>query len=149
MSPIPDELHPAISHRGLDYVGLSTGLPRLLALGVVQAAKEETPYLLLLRALNCFAELSPPLRVTQLGRELPCEALPEDLQFGLHLCVTERQSAAPWQALVELSRDMAELFVRQVAEYPQFEGILGRVGCLEIAPAGASHVVTMQPIWLV
>ena len=42
MSPIPDELHPAISHRGLDYVGLLPGPPPHLVLGVAQASKEET-----------------------------------------------------------------------------------------------------------
>ena len=149
MSPIPDELHPAISHRGLDYVALRPGPPPHLVLGVAQASKEETPYLLLLRALNCFAELSPPLRVAQLGQELLRGQLSEDLQFGLHLGVTEQQSTAEWRALVELTRDMAELFVRQVAEYPQFEGALGRIGCLEIAPAGPGDVVAMRPIWVV
>ncbi len=149
MSPIPDELHPAISHRGLDYVGLLPGPPPHLVLGVAQASKEETPYLLLLRALNCLAELSPPLRVAQLGQELLRGQLSEDVRFDLHLGVTEPQSTAGWQALVELTRDMAELFVRQVAEYPQFEGALGRIGCLEIAPAGPGDVVAMRPIWVV
>ena len=149
MSPIPDELHPAISHRGLDYVGLLAGSPPHVVLGVAQASKEETPYLLLLRALNCFAELSPPLRVAQLGRELLSGDLSDDARFDLHLGVTAPQSMASWKALVELTRDMAELFIRQVAEYPQFEGTLGRVGCLEVAPAGPDNVIAMRPIWVV
>jgi hypothetical protein len=148
ISPIPDKLHPAISRRGLDYVGVLPGPPPHVVLGVAQASKEETPYLLLLRALNCFAELSPPLRVAQLGKELLRGHLSEDVQFDLHLGVTERQSTAWWQALVELTRDMAELFVRQVAESPQFEGTLGRIGCLEIAPAEPGDVVAMRPIWV-
>jgi hypothetical protein len=44
---------------------------------------------------------------------------------------------------------MAELFVRQVAEDPQFEGTLGRIGCLEVAPAGPGDVLAMRPIWVV
>ena len=101
------------------------------------------------RSLNCLAELSPPLRVAQLGQELLRGHLSEDVRFDLHLGVTEPQSTAEWKALVELTRDMAELFVRQVAEYPQFEGTLGRIGCLEIAPAGPNNVVAMRPIWMV
>ncbi|MCP5055259.1 MAG: hypothetical protein GY937_00880 [bacterium] len=147
VSPVPDAEHPAISRRGLDYVGLLAAPSPRLVLGVVQASKDETPYVLLLRALNCFAELSPPLRVAQLGHELLGEPVSEDVHFDLQLGINEPSSSGEWGALVELSRDMAELFVRQIGEYRQFEGTLGRVGCLEIEPVRACDGVAMRTIW--
>ena len=81
MSPIPEEHHPALSRRGLDYVGLRAGAPPHVVLGVAQASKEETPYVMLLRALNCFAELSPPFNVVRLGRELIRGQIPDCLLY--------------------------------------------------------------------
>jgi len=147
VNPIPEGEHPAISRRGLDYVGLLAGPPPRLVLGVAQASKDETPYLLLLRALNCFAELSPPLRVTQLGHELLGGAISEDVYFDLQLGLNEPSASPEWQALVEFSRDLAELFVRQVGEYRQFEGTLGRVGCFEIDPGHVRDGIAMRPLW--
>lgn len=147
VSPIADDLHPAISRRGLDYVALLQGnFPRLV-LGVTLTSSEETPYLLLLRALNCYAELSPPLRVTQIGHELLGGRVPENVVFDLHLSVQEPESTAEGRSLVELSRDLAELFIRQVAEYAQFEGTLGRIAFLQIDAEAASEALVMKPIW--
>lgn len=147
LSPIPDKEHPAISRRGVDYVAVHEGPVQRVVLGVTQASEKDTPYLLLLRALNCFAELSPPLRVAQLGTELLGRPLSEDLRIDLHVGMTETDAAAGWASLVELSRDLAELFIRQVAEYPQFAGTLGRVALLEIEAPGSTEAVAMRPVW--
>lgn len=149
MSPVPEEHHPALSRRGLDYVGVRAGRPPHVVLGVAQASKEETPYVMLLRALNCFAELSPPLRVVQLGRELIRGRIPEDVQFDLHVGITDLPPTDAWVALIELTRDLAELFQRQIAEQPQFSGTLGRIECVEIEAGGGDGVVAMDRIWSV
>ncbi len=147
LSPIPGKEHPAISRRGVDYVAVRRDPSQRVVLGVTQASPEDTPYLLLLRALNCFAELSPPLRVAQLGKELLGRPLSEDLRFDLHLGIQDPPSDAAWSSLVELTRDLAELFICQAAEYPQFEGTLGRVGLLALQPPGEDAGVSMRPIW--
>ncbi len=148
MSPVPEEHHPAFSRRGLDYVGLRAGPPPHIVLGVAQASKEETPYVMFLRVLNCFAELSPPLRILQLGRELIRAQIPEDVQFDLHVGITDPSLTDDWLALIELTRDLAELFKRQIADQPQFSGTLGRIECVEI-DASADGIVAMDRIWAV
>ena len=124
------------------------GSPPHEVLGVVQGSKEETPYVLLLRALNCFAELSPPLRVVQLGRELIRDHLPEDTRFDLHIGITEPDDSKEGTALVELTRDLAELFKRQVGAEPQFSDLLGRIACVHTRTEGPAGV-TMERIWSV
>lgn len=147
LSPVPGELHPALTRQGLDYLGLRPGVPPHVVLGVVQAAKEETPYVMLLRALNCFAELSPPFRVVQLERELMRGPLREDVRFDLHIGITELQATDDWAALIELTHDLADLFQRQLAEHSQFSDTLGRIECVEIEPAAGDGVVAMDRIW--
>lgn len=147
MSPVPDERHPALSRRGLDYLGMRAGPPPHLVLGVTQASKEETPYVMLLRVLNCFAELSPPLRVVQLGRELIRDRIPENTRFDLHVGITERQSTQAWVSLIELTRDLAELFKRQIGAHDQFSGTLGRIECVEVETCDSDGVVAMRRIW--
>ncbi|MGH0032566.1 MAG: hypothetical protein ACQGVC_22470 [Myxococcota bacterium] len=149
MSPVPEDLHPALTRSGLDYVGLRAGEPPRIVLGVSQGAKEETPYVLLLRALNCFAELSPPFRVVQLERELIQGPVTEDVRFDLHIGVTEPSDDEEWVALAELTRDLAELFKRQVEQSAQFSETLGRIECVEIDPAPADGVVALERIWSV
>jgi len=149
MSPLPEDRHPALSRRGLDYLGYRAGEPPRLVLGVAQASKEDTPYVLLLRALNCFAELSPPLRVVQLGREVIRGRIPEDVVFDLHVGITDPEPGESWLALIELTRDLAELFKRQVAGQPQVADPLGRIECVAIEAGGAGGIVAMERIWSV
>jgi hypothetical protein len=149
MSPLPEDRHPALSRRGLDYLGYRADEPPRLVLGAAQGARDETPYVLLLRALNCFAELSPPLRVVQLGRELIRGKIPEDARFDLHVGITERDPGEEWMALIELTRDLAELFKRQVADQPHVADALGSIECVEIGAGAAGGIVAMQRIWSV
>ena len=134
VSPLPGEQHPALSRRGLDFVGLRDGEPAHIVLGVVQASKDETVFLLLLRALNALAELSPPLRVVQLGREIIHAAIPEDAEFSLQLGVSEPGLAPEGTALGQLTRDLAEAFWRQVSLVPQLSGTLGTIACVDVGP---------------
>lgn len=149
MSPIPEANHPALSRRGLDYVGLRGGETLHIVLGVAQSDKDETPYVMLLRALNCLAEMSPPFRMVQLGRELIQGRIPEDVRFDLHIGITELHAGDAWVALIELTRDLAELFKRQVGAHPQFQEMLGRIECVEIEPAGSDGVMTLERLWSV
>jgi hypothetical protein len=48
-----------------------------------------------------------------------------------------RDRAPVETALLELTRDLAEMFKRRIGEKPQFAGAIGRIECLEIESAGA------------
>ena len=65
--PLPHVEHPALRRRGLDYIGTRSGSSRIV-LGVTESEEEGTSYLLLLRALNCFAEIAPPFQLARLRR---------------------------------------------------------------------------------
>ena len=149
MSPVPEASHPALSRRGLDYVGRrDAGDDCHIVLGVSQSNKDETPYVMLLRALNCLAELSPPFRVVQIGRELIHGQIPENVRFDLHIGITERVDDEAWAALIQLTRDLAELFKRHVGDHPQFRDMLGRIECVEVEP-GSDGVVQLSRLWSV
>jgi hypothetical protein len=132
VSPLRGDQHPALSRRGLDFVGLRGGSAQHIVLGVAQASKDETPFLLLLRALNALAELSPPLRVVQLGHEIVRGGIPEDADFSLQLGVSEPDASPDAIALGELSRDLAESFHCQASGVPQLSGMLSEVACVEV-----------------
>jgi hypothetical protein len=134
VNPVPDDQHPALSRRGLDFVGLREGNPENIVLGVVQSSKDETVFLLLLRGLNALAELSPPLRVVQLGREILHGTIPEDARFSLQLGLAEPESAPEDTSLGQLTRDLAEAFSRKIAAVPQLSGTLEAISCVEIGP---------------
>jgi hypothetical protein len=134
VSPVPAGQHPALSRRGLDFVGLRDGDPGHIVLGVAQASKDETVFLLLLRALNALAELSPPLRVVQLGREIVRGRIPEDVRFSLQLGVFESGDDPQATALAQLTRDLAEAFAVEVGRVPQLSGTLGSIDCGDIGP---------------
>ncbi len=132
-NPLRGDEHPALSRRGLDYIAVRAGeKPGAVILGVVQAFKEETPYLLLLRALNCLAELTPPFQVVQLAREVVRSGIPENAQFDLQVAYSDSEPSAESTALCELCRDLAEAFARGVAAYPLFAGTLGSIECVEL-----------------
>ena len=104
-------------------------------------------YVLLLRALNCLAELAPPFRLVQLGRDVLGGPLGEEVRFDLQLGILERDEGEAGAPLIELTRDLAELFQHQVDESDQLSGMLGRIECLEIDPNEIEDVVAMRRIW--
>jgi hypothetical protein len=87
-------------------------------------------FVLLLRALNGLAELSPPLRMAKLGSDvLQQGGIPENADFSLCLGVGEREDDADAQELLELTRDLAEGFAARAEGIAQFSGILSKVTC--------------------
>ena len=138
VSPLPGDQHPALSRRGLDFVALRDRDPGHIVLGVVQSTKDETPFLLLLRALNALAELTPPLRIVQLGREILRSGIPEDARIGMALGLTGPVASPLDTALGELTRDLAEAFLRQARSCPQLSGILGEISCMVVDPESLS-----------
>ena len=148
LSPLASDQHPALTRHGLDFVGLRAGNPKHIVLGAVQTSETESAFVLLLRALNGLAELSPPLRMAQLGTDVLRGGIPEDADFSLCLGVTERADNADARALIELSRDLAECFVANTSDIAQISGLLSGVSCFELDPATlASGRVAM--IWSV
>lgn len=149
LSPMPMAGHPALTGQGLDFVGRRKQQTGRIVMGVAQSSKEETPYLMLLRALNCLAELSPPLRVVQLGNEVLHDSVPEDARFDLILGITESGEDELWTTVGELTRDLAEVFKRRIAAQPQFSDCIGWIDCANIELGSQSGVTTLKRLWRV
>jgi len=135
-APLPGELHPALEQKGLDYVGVREGSQRIV-LGVSDTQREATGFCLLLRALNCTAELAPPFQVTRLRRHVLRDRVDPEPAFDLQIGIVARERAPVETALLELTRDLAEMFKRRISDEPQFAGSIGRIECLEIASESA------------
>ena len=89
-------------------------------------------FLLLLRALNGLAELSPPLRMAELGSDILRKGgIPENAVFSLCLGISEREDDADANALLELTRDLAEAFFAKTEDIRQFSGTFSEVTCFE------------------
>ena len=105
LGPLPSDQHPALSRRGLDFVGLRADQSQHIVLGTTQSSKTESVFVLLLRALNGLAELSPPLRMAKLGSDvLQKGGIPENAVFSLCLGISERDDDPDANALLELTR---------------------------------------------
>ena len=57
--------------------------------------------------------------------------------FDLQIGIVARVRAPVETALLELTRDLAEMFKRRISDEPQFAGSIGRIDCLEIASESA------------
>ncbi len=134
-APLPGELHPALEQKGVDYVGVREGSRRIV-LGVTDTHRETTGFCLLLRGLNCLAELTPPFQVARLRRHVLRDRVDPEAAFDLQIGLTGRERATSEVALLELTRDLAEMFKRRIGDEAQFEGSIGRIECLEL---GASE----------
>ena len=128
--PLPGALHPALERRGLDYVGLRPESSRLV-LGVVETPDEQTLYPLLLRGLNCLAELTPPFQVARLRRHVIPDRVEPDATFDLQTGLTNRSRSDLEKSLLVLTRDLAEVFKARIGEQEQFRGTVGLIECLE------------------
>ena len=91
--------------------------------------EEHTPFILLMRLLNCFEELAPPFQIIRLAGELIEERLSPNTSFDLQLSVGSCQPAGS-QALHQFSRDLADVFKHGIQQQDQFEGTLGWIECL-------------------
>jgi hypothetical protein len=127
--PLPGEQHPALRRRGLDYVGLR-GRSSRIVLGVTEAGEEGTPYLLLLRVLNCFAEIAPPFQLARLQRLVIRDRIQSDATFDLQIGLSTRRCCEAGAALRQLTRDLAEAFKSRILQHPQFRGTLGWIESL-------------------
>jgi hypothetical protein len=136
-APLPGEIHPALEQKGVDYVGVREGSQRIV-LGVSDTHHEATGFCLLLRGLNCLAELAPPFQVARLRRHVLRDRVDPEAAFDLQIGIAARERAPVETALLELTRDLAEMFKRRISDAPQFAGSIGRIECLEIG-AGSSH----------
>jgi hypothetical protein len=146
--PVPSEQHPALRKRGLNYIGLRDDAARI-ALGVTQNSPDESIYLLLLRALNCFAELSPPFQLLRLGRLVIRDRIQSDASFDLQIGMSGAAESAEDTTLRHLARDLAETFKRRILEHPQFVDTLRWIECLHLGAGGQALRTTMRRHWKV
>ena len=117
-----------------------------MVLGVTDLQQESTSFCLLLRALNCLAELAPPFQLTRLRRHVLRDRVDPEAAFDLQIAVAGPDRAPLETSLLELTRDLAEMFKRRVSSAPQFEGSIGRIECLELA-AGATAETPLRSLW--
>jgi hypothetical protein len=144
--PLPAEQHPALRRRGLDYVAMRDGSSRIV-LGVTEAQQEATVYPLLLRALNCFAEIAPPFQLARLRRLVVRDRIEPDATFDLQIGLSKRPCSEAETALRQLTRDLAEAFKIRILEHPQFEGTLGGIECLDLDAGSQGLGATLRLAW--
>jgi hypothetical protein len=145
--PLPTEQHPALRRRGLDYIGLRDGTVRIV-LGV-QQTEEETAYSLLLRALNCFAEVAPPFQLARLRRRVIRDRAEPDASFDLQIACSRQPAEAAERALWQLTRDLAEAFKTRILQDPQFAGTLGWIELVQLGGEVDGPSVSMRRDWRV
>lgn len=147
--PIPSAEHPALGHQGLDYVGMRGASSRIV-LGVTTNPEERTPFQMLLRALNCFAEVAPPFQVARLRSRIIRDRIDPDAMFDLHLASTlDVQRNSSHMAIHELTRDLAEVFHTRIDQHDQFGGTLGRIEYLERIDADEETPAALRLRWRV
>ncbi len=144
-APLPGELHPALEQKGVDYVGVRENSQRIV-FGVTDLNRETTSFCLLLRGLNCLAELAPPFQLTRLRRHVLRDRVDPDDTFDLQIGVAGPERNPLETSLLELTRDLAEMFKRRISDAPQFEGSIGRIECLEVS-AGATAETPLRALW--
>jgi hypothetical protein len=149
-APLPGGAHPALERRGLDYVGLRGGSPRLI-LGVAATPEESSPYSLLLRALVCFSEIAPPFQLARLREQVIRNRIELDGTFDLQIAVAESdpEEAPEKLSLQQLTRDLAEVVRDRLGEHDQFAGTLGAIECLHFPFASSEPPEILPLLWRV
>jgi hypothetical protein len=127
LNPLGARVNGDVACGGLEYVGLRGEPPPTVILGVAETAEEPSPYLALLRALNCFAELAPPFQVIRLAGDVLKQHLGPETRFDLQLVHKVRQPSAERVMLSQLTRDLASVFTLALHDTPQFAEILGGI----------------------
>ena len=146
--PLPEEQHPAFRRRGLDYIGMREDSSRIV-LGVTQADDAETAYLLLLRALNCFAEIAPPFQLARLRRVVLHDLVGDDATFDLQIGMPLPRESSSETTLWQLTWDLAEAIKRQILEHDQFADTLDSIECLFVNSDGGTSQSAMRLAWRV
>lgn len=116
--------------RGLDYVALVPGSIPTPVLGVLDRQPGTTPYILLMRALCCLAEVAPAPHLERVNRELFKGGLLAGTRFDLHLVLRSAPADEAARALGQLTHDLAEGFCQAIADEWQFPDLLRRICCV-------------------
>ncbi len=116
---------------GVDYLGLVQGPGGGLVLGVVPWLLEFTPYSLLMRALNCLAELAPSSQIERLSRDFLGGAK-GPLVFDLHVIVPHGVELDEVVTLSQLTRDLSEKLGILLRDAPQFPNVLRSIMCVRL-----------------
>ncbi len=148
LSPLPGAEHPALARRGLDYIAVRSDAP-FVVLGAAQGDPDETSYLLLLRALNGFAELATPFQLLKLGRDLFGASLPPDAAFDLQIALEEHEAEPLLVSLGELTRDLADMFIRGISSSQELADMIGSVECLTFVPGSQGTTRELLLRWRV
>jgi hypothetical protein len=147
-APLPGEVHPALEQQGVDYVGIREGASRVV-LGVTDTSGEASPFCLLMRGLNCLAELSPPFQLARLRRHVLRDRIVPDATFDLQLGIFQRRRSELEMSLLMLTRDLAETFKARIEPEQQFSGTVGRFECIASGANPPSPEAAFQQLWMV
>jgi len=119
---------------GLDYVGITEEEEPVPVLGVVDPPNSPAPYLALLRLLTCLAEVATDAQIERANRFLFKGELTARPPFDLHVLVMLPEASdtlpRPQAPLVQLTRDLAQVFAQRLREEWQLPDLLRHVLCL-------------------
>ena len=148
--PLPGEQHPALERRSIDYVGVRDGTRRVV-IGVTDEKAWTTAFCLLLRGLNCLAELSVPFQVARLRKHVLRDRVEPEPAFDLQLGIAASRARADSlrTSLLVLTRDLAEVFKARIEAEPHFDRSIGRIECLELPDEAAPTDGTLRVRWRV
>ena len=147
-APLAGEVHPALERQGVDFVGLREGSERIV-LGVSDPNGDSSSFALLLRGLNCLAELAPPFQLTRLRRHVLRERLDPDGCFDLLLGIGGVDKEPDALSLMLLTRDLAEVFKRAMEAEGQFSGTVGRIDCVSLDGVTPGSEAPLKVRWRV
>jgi hypothetical protein len=116
----------------IDYTALTLDDSPAPILGGVAAPPGSSPYLTLLRLLIGLSEVAPPPSLETTAMDLFGTALTTPAAFDLHLVLQSSVHEQCIQPLLQLTRDLADVFHTHVADEWQFPNPLRQISCLEL-----------------
>jgi hypothetical protein len=136
-----------IEGAGLDYVGLTTDAPATPILGVVNSPEVPAPFLSLLRLLACLSEVGTESQLERADRFLFKGAVAERVPFDLHMLIVDGAEPVAPVPLVQLTRDLAVVFVTGLCEEWALPPLIRRILCLRLPAADAPFDGTLREDW--
>lgn len=133
--------------KGLDYVGITREPYPAPVLGVIVQPGTPAPYLALLRALTCLAEVSTESQMERVNKFLFRGLLSLPAAVDLHLLTVQCDETTETTALSQLTRDLADVFSARIREEWQVPNVLRRIFCLQMPHPRQPFDGTIATLW--
>jgi hypothetical protein len=118
---------------GLDYVAITREELPAPILGVVNPSEHHAPFIALLRLFACLAEVGTDGQLERANRFLFKGAFAERVPFDLHVLMVDGSAPEAPSPLVQLTRDLAQVFSQRLSEEWALPPLIRQVQCLRIA----------------